>query len=291
MATHKILFGHSVSLAGNAALVGAPSHQVGANTSQGAAYVFTGSGGTWSQQADLTAADGAPRDQFGFSVSLSGNTAVGGAFGHEVGSSTGQGASYVFNPSSLAVSVSGSQTSGSSGPTFTYAPAGAGLTGNLTCSTVDGGTAIGPALAGGSYTIDGPSCGGLISSTGDVISYAGANDGFVVNQSPASPPPASPPATSATTTTTTTTSTTPSTTTTDVATSGRSGTTTTTTIGPHPRVHLTSPSAIAFGVYLHVKLSCEMAACAGAAEVTERALIKTHEGKKNHHRGGDNRPR
>ena len=90
------LFGCSVSLSGTTALIGAPYHEVGSNTYQGAAYVFTYSGGTWSQQAELTATDGAVNDQFGGSVSLSATTALIGAPGHEVGSNADQGAAYVF---------------------------------------------------------------------------------------------------------------------------------------------------------------------------------------------------
>jgi sugar lactone lactonase YvrE len=58
----------------------------------GAAYVFVCSAaGAWSQQAELTAPDGAEFAYFGNSVSVSGNTAVIGAEGK-----AGQGAAYVF---------------------------------------------------------------------------------------------------------------------------------------------------------------------------------------------------
>ncbi len=46
----------------------------------GAAYVFVRSGSTWTQQAKLTASDAAAGDQFGYSVSVSGDTAVVGAY-------------------------------------------------------------------------------------------------------------------------------------------------------------------------------------------------------------------
>jgi hypothetical protein len=52
-------FGVSVALDGGTALVGAPMDRVGANTNQGSAYVFTRSGTAWTQQARLTASDGA----------------------------------------------------------------------------------------------------------------------------------------------------------------------------------------------------------------------------------------
>ena len=52
---------------------------VGANADQGSAYVFTRSGTTWTPQAELTAADGAAGDYFGYSVAISGDTIVRGA--------------------------------------------------------------------------------------------------------------------------------------------------------------------------------------------------------------------
>jgi hypothetical protein len=90
-------FGVAVSIAGDSALVGASSHAVGANTGQGAAYVFARGGGTyWSQQAELTATDGAAADGFGVAVSIAGDSALVGASSHAVGANTGQGAAYVF---------------------------------------------------------------------------------------------------------------------------------------------------------------------------------------------------
>ena len=62
----------------------------------GAAYVFTRSGATWSQQAKLQAIDGAGGDRFGGAVALDGDTAVVGAFRADVGAAVDQGAAYVF---------------------------------------------------------------------------------------------------------------------------------------------------------------------------------------------------
>jgi len=89
-------FGQSVAVSGDTALVGAPYHDVGANEDQGSAYVFIRSGTTWSQQAQLTASDGAAGDQFGRSVALSGDTALVGAWADDVGANANQGSSYVF---------------------------------------------------------------------------------------------------------------------------------------------------------------------------------------------------
>src|SRR5579859_7795910 len=89
-------FGSSVALSsdGRTALVGASSK----SGQQGTAYVFTDSGGTWIQQAELTASDGASADHFGCSVALSsdGRTALIGALDKTVNGQHGKGAVYVF---------------------------------------------------------------------------------------------------------------------------------------------------------------------------------------------------
>ena len=85
-------FGISLSVSGDTAVVGASSRI----NAQGAAYVFVQTGGTWTQQQELTASDGAVDDYFGFSVSVSGDTAVIGAWNKTINSQSGQGAAYVF---------------------------------------------------------------------------------------------------------------------------------------------------------------------------------------------------
>ncbi len=92
-------FGHSVGLSGNTALVGAHRDDVGPNVNQGSAYIFTRSGTIWTQQAQLTAADGEQGDTFGWSVALSGTIAVVGAHYDTVGANGGQGSAYVFTGS------------------------------------------------------------------------------------------------------------------------------------------------------------------------------------------------
>jgi hypothetical protein len=88
------LFGFSVSLNGDTAIIGTMwDDDNGANS--GSAYVFTRSGTTWSQQAKLLASDGAVQDQFGYSVSLSGNTAlIGAPYNDDNGNDSGS--AYVF---------------------------------------------------------------------------------------------------------------------------------------------------------------------------------------------------
>ena len=92
-------FGYRVVLADNTLLVGAFTATVGGVVSQGAAYVFTQSNGTWSESQKLIASDGALFDNFGASVALDGSTLVVGANGATVGGNPAQGAVYVFTES------------------------------------------------------------------------------------------------------------------------------------------------------------------------------------------------
>jgi hypothetical protein len=90
-------FGFSVALDGNTVLVGAYKEDTG-GTDAGAAYVFTRSGTTWTQQQKLQASDVEESDFFGHSVALSGDTVVVGAYGEDTGGSAA-GAAYVFTRS------------------------------------------------------------------------------------------------------------------------------------------------------------------------------------------------
>ena len=83
-------FGDSVAISGSTAVVGADG-----NSRTGAAYVFTGSGGSWTQVAKLTASGAAAGDRFGYSVAMSGSTIVVGA----AYKNSETGAAYVFTGS------------------------------------------------------------------------------------------------------------------------------------------------------------------------------------------------
>jgi FG-GAP repeat protein/putative Ig domain-containing protein len=91
-------FGAAVALSGDTVLIGSWGDDIGANTNQGSAVVFARSGGMWSQQQKLTAADGADGDNFGLSVALSGDTAVIGATGDDINGAD-QGSAYIFSRS------------------------------------------------------------------------------------------------------------------------------------------------------------------------------------------------
>src|SRR5262245_21948840 len=90
--TNPFNFGVSVSFAGNTAVIGADQGGVG----NGRAYVFVRSGGTWVQQAQLTASDAAPADFFGGAVSVYGNTALVGADRDDHSGGSDAGSAYVF---------------------------------------------------------------------------------------------------------------------------------------------------------------------------------------------------
>ncbi len=91
------IFGWSVSIDGDTALIGARFDDDNGSDS-GSAYVFTLSGGVWAQQAKLLPADGAADDRFGFSVSLSADTALIGA-PRDDDNGSGSGSAYVFTRS------------------------------------------------------------------------------------------------------------------------------------------------------------------------------------------------
>ncbi|HBO45905.1 MAG TPA: hypothetical protein DD670_18690 [Planctomycetaceae bacterium] len=72
-------FGRSVSISGNVAVVGAHFDD-DQGTNSGSAYVFHDSESGWNQVSKLMADDGAANDWFGYSVSMSGDRVLVGAF-------------------------------------------------------------------------------------------------------------------------------------------------------------------------------------------------------------------
>lgn len=115
-------FGQALVLSGTKLIIGAPSR----GSSAGAAYVFTGSGATWTQDAQLTAPDAAPGDGFASAIALAGSTAVFGA--PQAGSG---GAAYVFVGTGTAWSEQAELSqgvSGAAGDAFGYAVALTGST-------------------------------------------------------------------------------------------------------------------------------------------------------------------
>jgi uncharacterized repeat protein (TIGR01451 family) len=149
-------FGSAVALAGNTLLVGAQGHNPGdTGTAVGAAYLYSGSGATWTQQAELQAPDAASYDRFGQSVAVSGNTLLAGAPGHN----NEAGAAYVFTalqPQSISFTAPGT---GAAGGSATLTATGGG-SGNPVVFSVD------PASGTGVCTVSG--------TNGSTVTYAAA---------------------------------------------------------------------------------------------------------------------
>lgn len=100
------LFGWSVSISGDYAIIGAyreDQDTSGANTlaNAGSAYIFKNNSGTWNEQIKLVPSDRLNNDWFGYTVGISGNYAIIGAYKEDEdtsGSNTlGEaGSAYVF---------------------------------------------------------------------------------------------------------------------------------------------------------------------------------------------------
>ena len=89
-------FGYDVDIDGDTAVVGTFGNDTAAGTNAGAAYVFTRSGVTWSEQVILEADDTAFNDQFGWSVAISGVNVVVGARLDDTTVATDAGSAYFF---------------------------------------------------------------------------------------------------------------------------------------------------------------------------------------------------
>ena len=100
-------FGISVDISGASIVVGANEN----NSDSGGAYVFIRSGTSWSQQAKLTANDGAAGDHFGISVAISGDSVVVGARFDDDGG-TDSGSAYLFTRSGTSWSQQDKLTAG-----------------------------------------------------------------------------------------------------------------------------------------------------------------------------------
>ena len=92
------LFGRSVAIDGDTAVIGAPGDK-DLGISAGAAYVFSRNPENlrqWMQIAKLTATDGAARDHFGASVTIKGDVIAVGANKHDANSVSDSGAVYIY---------------------------------------------------------------------------------------------------------------------------------------------------------------------------------------------------
>ena len=87
-------FGFDVAISNHYAVIGSYADDA-KGTKSGSAYVFENIDGTWQQVAKLTPSDGTREDFFGWSVAISGNNIIVGAYGDDDHGSQ-SGAAYIF---------------------------------------------------------------------------------------------------------------------------------------------------------------------------------------------------
>ncbi|MBN8598186.1 MAG: hypothetical protein J0L78_10985 [Planctomycetes bacterium] len=148
--TANDFFGIGVGAGLDTVAIGASSKGVAGNLAQGAAYIFTRSGVTWSQQAKLVASDGAAGDAFGSSVSLSGNSVLLGAEHKAIDSIEYRGAGYVFTRSG-SVWTQQARLSASDGAAFDYLGSSCVLSGDTAILGAPNQTVGGLAAQGSAY--------------------------------------------------------------------------------------------------------------------------------------------
>lgn len=119
-------FGNALSLNGNTLLIGSSGDDVA-----GAAYVFSNtSGNIWAEQAKLTPSQGASQDDFGISVSLSGNMALIGSNGNdEIGTNTGT--AYLFVSTNISTWIEQEKLVAGDGENDDFFGLSVGLSGNI----------------------------------------------------------------------------------------------------------------------------------------------------------------
>jgi hypothetical protein len=70
-------------------------------SNQGAAYIFKRSGTSWNQEAKITPTDWGANDRFGYSVSISGDYVIVGAYLDNISGNSNQGSAYIFKRSGI----------------------------------------------------------------------------------------------------------------------------------------------------------------------------------------------
>ncbi|WP_437485633.1 cadherin-like beta sandwich domain-containing protein [Sorangium sp. So ce1014] len=172
-------FGYAVALEGDTLVVGAPtedSNATGVNGGQtsngasqaGAAYVFTRSGTTWTQQAYLKASNTGGGDAFGASVTLSGDTLAVGATG-EASAATGVNGAQADNAASGSGAVYVFTRSGTTWTQQAYVKA----------SNTGAGDAFGASVAISAHTL-------AVGATGEASAATGVNGAQADDSAPGS---------------------------------------------------------------------------------------------------------
>jgi hypothetical protein len=172
-------FGNAVAISGDTIVVGAGGHADHA----GAAYVFSETGSSWKQTAVLKGSNTVAGDYFGWSVAVSGKTALVGAYGHQASA----GRAYVFTEAGSAwrqsAILKGSNTVGGdqfgsavalSGTTAVLAAtARAGAAGRAYVFTKKGADWTQAAMLKGSDTVAGDHFGWSVAISGSTVVVGG----------------------------------------------------------------------------------------------------------------------
>ena len=88
-------FGYSMAVSGDVAMIGAYQNHNNYQDSYGSVYVFRWNGSDWVEEQKLSPSDGANNDYFGYSVAVSGDVTLVGAYGDDDNGGE-SGAAYMF---------------------------------------------------------------------------------------------------------------------------------------------------------------------------------------------------
>jgi hypothetical protein len=111
-------FGSFFSFSDDTILIGVPYDDDNGSNS-GSAYVFTRSGITWTEQAKLVASDGTAGDNFGFCLSISGDTAlIGAPYDDDKGANSGSAYVFTRSDNTWTQQAKISSSDGTNGDTF-----------------------------------------------------------------------------------------------------------------------------------------------------------------------------
>ena len=113
-------FGNCVAISGNRVIIGAPNDDIGAAVNQGSVSVFQYNVSSWVLMQKITDGGGAANDNFGISVSISGNNILVGANNDDMGANTNQGSAsfYQYDGANWILTQKSAEPSGSANDNF-----------------------------------------------------------------------------------------------------------------------------------------------------------------------------